>query len=439
MVFTARLYWVLIAVAGVMCLAPLSPVFLRFAQVADALILILFCLDFWLTQKTSFLTAKRALSDRLSIGRRNSVLLTVENNGAMALDCRLVDSFPDAIEASPEEFAFAIAPGALTQLEYFLTPRRRGAYEFGRTFIRYRSVFGLFSFERVIDNKQNVKVFSDIIALNELSIRLSRSNELGELHRNKRGQGTDFSSLKEYVVGDDNKKIDWKATARRDKPILRTYEVEQEQRLLVLVDAGRMMVSDLEGLTRFDHALNAALALVLTGLHHNDAVGIGIFADRPLLYMPPRRGKGYLQKILEATYNVQPSMVEPDYPTMLSYFASQQKGRALVVLLTDLTDPSGSEALLTGLVALRKRHLPMCVTLNDRQILSLSQPNPAVENQEKAVSPFKRAVAIDLISQRSLALNVLQRQGCLVLDKPPQDLSTGLIDSYLDVKRRALI
>src|SRR5262249_29427999 len=144
-------------------------------------------------------------------------------------------------------------------------------------------------------------------------VKLSHSTELGELNRRKRGQGTEFASLREYSIGDDSRSIDWKATARRDRPVVRTYEVQQEQVLLILVDAGRMMLSELEGLSRYDHALNAALSLALAGLHRNDQVGLGIFADKPMLYLPPRRGKVQLKRFLESVFDTRPRMVEPDY------------------------------------------------------------------------------------------------------------------------------
>ena len=162
--------------------------------------------------------------------------------------------------------------------------------------VRFKSRFGLFWHQSKISADEKVKVYSDLRALYDLSIKLSRSSELGEMRQRRRGQGTDFASLKEYTVGDDAKSIDWKATARRDRPVVRTYEAEQEQRMLILIDAGRMMTSDLEGISRFDHALNAALCLALTGLSHNDQVGFGIFADRPLAYLPPHRGKGIFKE-----------------------------------------------------------------------------------------------------------------------------------------------
>jgi uncharacterized protein (DUF58 family) len=437
MIAARRLYLLLVLVAVIFALSYRWQTFKYYAIAADALIILLLLIDLKVTVRPNLLSAVRLVADRLSIGRQNRIRLLIRNASAKALLCRVQDVYSSRLEPQPQIVQFKLAAAAEVEIDYAISPRRRGLYKFGRLFVRYRSLLGLFWWQVRLAEEQAVKVYPDLEALKELAVKLHSSAELGELKQNKRGQGTDFAGLKEYAVGDDSRCIDWKATARRDKPIVRSYEIEQEQRLLVLIDAGRMMLSDLDGLTRFDHALNSALALVLAGLAQNDQVGIGIFADKPLLYLPPKRGKDYLQKVLNGVFEIEPLMVEPDYGAMLSHFGALLKGRALVVLLTDLTDPTGSQALSTGLTSLRKRHLPFCVTLNDRAVVKLSQTRVNTDDDATEVGTiFERVVAIDLLAARELALNVLQRQGCLVLDKPPQELSSALVARYLDVKRR---
>ena len=440
MTASRRLYWLLVLAMVPLILSAFFPDMTKLGLALDVVIFIALIIDFRLTTARSLIEIERVVEDRLSIGRDNEVKIVINHlgTGSNKLKCRLKDDTPTDIARDIELFEFDLAPGTKTQVQYKLFPARRGAYTFGHVNLRYKSFLGLFWREIKAAGKADVKVFSDLKALHDLSVRLAHSSELGELHQRKRGQGTDFASLREYAVGDDAKAIDWNATARRDRPVLRTYEAEQEQRLLVLVDAGRMMLSDLEGLTRFDRALNAALCLALTGLTHNDQVGIGIFADKPLLYLPPKRGKSYMNRILESTFAIQPRMVEPDYAGILAYFASAQKGRSLMVVLSDLTDPTGSQALLNGMANLAPRHLPFCVTLKDRQVQQIAQsPIIADESAAKSMEPiYRRAIALDLISQRELALSVLTKRGCLVLDCPPQELSDRLVDKYIEVKAR---
>jgi uncharacterized protein (DUF58 family) len=438
-IFSKVTFAILAAIAAVYALSAWLPILKQLALGADLLLLFTFIVDLQFTQRPSQLSSSREINERLSIGRKNLVTVRVSNTGSASLKCVAKDDYPEVMDADYRDFRFDLLPSGQAVLDYNLTPRRRGAYHLGNVTVRYRSQFHLFWRQVVFNLGKDVKVYSDLHALRELSLRLSRSSAQGEFHQRKRGHGTDFSSLREYAVGDPADKIDWKATARRERPIIRTYETEQDQRLVILLDAGRMMVSDLSGLTRFDHALNSALALALTGLTYNDQVGFGIFADKPLAYLPPRRGKNYLKKILETTHAVEPRLVEPDYNGALAHFASLQKGRCLIVVFTDLIDPLGSKSLLQGLSSMSPRHLPFCVTLTDKEIAvkAKSKLNAAEPDKESQLHMlFERAVALDLLNQRELALSVLQRQGCLVLDCPPEELTTNLVDRYLQIKAR---
>jgi uncharacterized protein (DUF58 family) len=425
------LYFLLSGGIVLFLLAYLIPSLTTVGLIYDAALLAIVLVDYLISVPPHLVTASRAVPDRLSIGRNNDVLIEVYNQSAQPLVVRVRDEYPLGLLPDVREFAFALNANTRATLSYKILPRRRGAYTFSAINVRYRSRLGLLWKESRSRAERTVKVYSDLVALKELSVKLSKSSELGDLRMRKRGHGTDFASLREYVSGDDTRNIDWKATARRGRPVVRVYEVEQDQTLMVLVDAGRMMVSDLEGLTRFDHALNAGLSLALTGLYKGDQVGFAVFADKPLLFLPPRRGKAYLTRILDAVCDIQPRMVEPDYLGALSFYASAQKTRSLFVVLTDLTDPLGSQTLLNGMSSLSPRHLPFCVTLRDRQVEQVS----AGRSLEPELI-FRRAVATDLISQRELAFSQLQRRGCLVLDCPPQELSEKLVDRYLEIKSR---
>lgn len=431
MTASKRLYLLILIGAVPLAFSGVVPAGATVGTIYDIALIMTIIADYLLTQRPHFLDGSRSVAERLSVGRQNSVSLDIYNHGASPLHLKVRDDHPPEIDAGQSEFEFDLKSGAKATLTYTLYPRRRGNYAFGQINVRYLSLLGLFWRSRSIAARREVRVFSDLKALRDLSVRLSHSSELGDLHQKRRGHGTDFSSLREYTAGDDMRRIDWSATARRDRPIVRTYEAEQEQNLLILIDAGRMMVSDLEGLSRFDHALNAALSLALAGLTRNDQVAVGVFADRPILYLPPRRGKIHMNRLIEAVFDLKPKMVEPDYVGILSYFAGVQKGRSLMVVLTDLTDPTGSQTLLAGLASLSPRHLPFCVTLKDRQV-----DRVAASDAHDIESIYRRAVATDLIAQRELALSVLTRRGCLVLDCPPQELSESLVDRYLDIKAR---
>jgi uncharacterized protein (DUF58 family) len=247
-------------------------------------------------------------------------------------------------------------------------------------------------------------------------------------------QGTEFSELREYVSGEDTRLIDWKATARRGHPIVRVLEAEREQTLIILLDRGRLMTAQVQGLKRFDWGLNSALSLILAGLNRGDRVGIGVFDREIITWIPPERGQHQLSKIIERLTPLQPTLLEPDYFGAVTKLVNQQNRRALVVLITDIIDITASAELLAAMERLTPRYLPFCVTLRDSQIDQIAQIKTQTVNDL-----YQRAVALDLLSQRQVALAKLQQKSVLVLDAPANQISEQLVNRYLQIKARNLL
>jgi uncharacterized protein (DUF58 family) len=423
--------------------APLEPLVLALVIIYDIVLLILFIGDVVLSIQSEELVITREVADKLSINRYNPVMLKFSNFSAQTLvgivndDCPEIPAFQlleNGKYRLTRKIHIYLPAGSKGELTYYLKPDYRGEYHFENINIRYLSRFKLFWRQLKFKSPRKIQVYPDLIGLQELSFRLSRSTEAGETKIRKLGEGTEFSSLREYIIGDDVKRIDWKATARKDFPIVRTHEVSKDQTILILLDAGRMMSTRISGLSRFDWGMNAALSLSLAALAKGDQVGVGVFSDTPKLFIPPKRGKINLKNIIEGMHNIQPEHNEPDYVGVLANFASLQKKRALIVVITDLIDAIASQSLLKGLAHLSPRHLPFCVTFNDKQIIDYAH--------EQVVTPeevYKQSVAIDLLEQRKQALNTLIRKGGLALDVPPEELSTAIVDKYLMIKAKNMI
>jgi uncharacterized protein (DUF58 family) len=277
------------------------------------------------------------------------------------------------------------------------------------------------------------------VGLRSLSIRLTLENT-GTMRRAQRiGMGTEFAELREYGIGDDTRLIDWKATARRSRPLVRVLEPEREQTLIILLDRGRLMTAQVQGLKRFDWGLNATLSLALAGLHRGDKVGIGVFDREVTTWIPPERGQHQLSKLIERLTPIQPVLLEPDYVGAVTKLVNQQTRRALVVLITDIVDVTASAELLAALVRLRPRYLPFCVTLRDPQVDRLAHTPPATLDRGGVAATYARAVALDLFAQRQVAFAQLKQKGVLVLDAPANQISEQLVDQYLQLKARNLL
>ncbi|MFP4296965.1 MAG: DUF58 domain-containing protein [Spirulinaceae cyanobacterium] len=390
------------------------------------------------------ITVRRAPFGKLSINRDNPIVLQIHNPHPQTARIQLKDSYPLKFAVSSDRFHLEIAPHSHQDAIYTLCPNQRGEFTWGDIYVRQRSPWGLVWYDWQIQARQTAPVYPDLMSLRSLSIQLAIQNT-GTMRQLRRiGQGTEFSELRQYAVGDDTRFIDWKATARRLSPLVRVLEPEREQTLLILLDRGRLMTAQVQGIQRFDWGLNATLSLALAGLNRGDRVGIAVFDKDIHTLIPPARGQHQLSRFIEQLTPIQPVLLEPDYFSTVSRLVSQNQRRALVVLITDIIDPTASAELLAALTRLTPRYLPFAVTLRDPQVDDLAHHdlranlNPR-QPQVFAHHLYSRAVALDLLAQREVAFAQLKRQGVLVLDAPANQISEALVNRYLRLKARSLL
>jgi uncharacterized protein (DUF58 family) len=370
---------------------------------------------------------------KLSIGRDNPIGLWVQASTQKA-QILIRDSVPASFQVAVPTLQATLAANSSQQLSYTVRPERRGEFEWGEIQVRQLGSWGLAWHDWKIPAREKVAVYPDLVGLRSLTIRLTLEST-GTLRQARQlGQGTEFAELREYSRGDDIRAIDWKATARCNRPFVRVLEPEREQTLTILLDRGRLMTAQVQGLKRFDWGLNAALSLALAGLHRGDRVGVGVFDREVVVWIPPERGQHHLSRLIERLSPVQPVLLEPDYVGAVSHLAKQQMRRALVVLITDIIDGTASAELLAAMVKLAPRYLPFCVTLRDSQIDTIA--HTATEDFDRA---YHRAVAIDLLCERNKAFTQLQQKGVLVLDAPAHQISDRLVERYLHLKTRNLL
>lgn len=400
----------------------------------DVGLLAVMLLDVWNGGNTKVRVTRQPLA-KLSIGRDNPVTLTLQAIDRPA-EVLLRDGYPlKHFTVSQETLKVNLAAHETKELTYTAKPSLRGTYKWDKIQVRQLSPWGLMWMDWKTHETATVKVYPDLLALRSLTIRLALQTSGALKQRRKFGIGTEFAELREYGSGDDPRLIDWKATARRNRPLVRVLEPEQEQTMIILLDRGRLMTANVESLQRFDWGLNSALALALTGIKRGDRVGVGIFDRAIHTWIPPQRGETHFQHLLEKLTPIQPDLTEPDYLTAVNTILSQQSRRALVVVITDLIDTTASSELLLVLGRLAPRYLPFCVTLRDPEIDRIAHHIPT-EGEDRVITAYERSVALDLLAQRQVAFESLKRKGVLVLDAPANQISDQLVDRYLQLKTR---
>ena len=379
----------------------------------------------------------REFGGRFAVGAKTEVRINVQNAQAHPISLVIKDEYPARMKLSDlREGAMRVEAQTSAALVYGLTPPRRGRFEFGQIVVRFLSRWNLVWVETRVGEPVSVKVYPNMRRAREAELKALGARSLVASHRKTswRGEGREFESLRDYVRGDELRHISWTATARRGKLTTRQYQIERDQTILIAIDGGRLMTARIEQETKLDSAVHAALALMSAAARAGDNAGLLVFGRKIKSYLPPSRGRDHMDAALEALYAVEPDMIEPSYSHALEFIAAHSKRRSLVVLLTDLVDEEGSKELLSSLRLLRPRHLPLVVTIADRDLKAVVSNVP-----ENARDLFTQSVAEEIMYLREAALRRVESQGGLALDVTAAALAPSLLEKYLQVKERGLL
>lgn len=474
--------------------AAVAPDFRLLALAYDGFILLLAAIDLLVSPRPRDFELERETSDKLNLGTPNLVTLKARSRARLPVTLTLRDEPPtgwpvtlsnakisEAQEApdlllsrllpglSPPPLArvtfHLAAPGNVVASEnsgiYHVTPTRRGDFLFENLSARYGTAMGLWYRQFRRETPLSVRVYPDVSEVRryELRLREGKLRDMGLHLLRLRGRGTEFESLRDYTRDDEYKNINWKASARRGKLISTDYEIERDQTVIIALDCGRMMTAmavlkqegdkvkkaewetpdannpDLStfsvSLSKLDCAINAAVLLAHVSASMGDAVGLLLFADTVLKWVPPKKGRLQTGTIIETLYAAQPSLVEPDYAAAFEYLLARRLRRALIVTFTDLIDPDASRELLTASGTVRRHHNPLCVTINNRDVMDLAAVMP-----QRGEELYQKAMAQKMLHQRQSALEALRHNGVGILDVEAAHLTVATVNRYLDLKSR---
>jgi uncharacterized protein (DUF58 family) len=436
-VFTTRLFVLLAMGFLLLSLGWINRDALYITVLYDIAVAAAVIVDYLISEKASAFKVERRVEDRFAMGAENTVTIKITNLARRKMTFILKDEYPPSMELlNSREVRLTVPAGRARSWSYGLLPTARGSYGFGNTALRFRSRLGLLWRQLDYGTARDVKVYPDIreAKKHELYAHRNRRPEPGLRRMRVRGQGREFESLREFVIGDEIRHISWGATARRGKLITRQYTIERSQNIVVLLDTGRLMTARIGKLTKLDHAINATLSIAYVAAAGGDNVGLVSFSRRVLNYLPPQRGRDQINRLMEALYSVEPQMIEPSYARAFNFFSANCHRRALVVILTDLVDRDASAELLAHTSKLIPRHLPLIITIGDTDLRELVRAKPS-----SSEDVYRQAMAEEILRQREEALTRIRHAGGLALDVPAGRLSLELVNKYLEVKERGLL
>lgn len=389
-----------------------------------------------LTPSIKLLHVRRKFDPVLSVRASNKIVLELENEGLEPMHGIIRDEPPAGCKASRQEFPLALRPESITEFEYFLTPFERGSDYFRGTFLRLRCPLGLVVRQIKLNTEQPVRIYPNVLALREFELlkQQGRLREIGIRRSRLRGLGTEFESLREYSEGDDYRKIDWKATARRDKLIVRQFEQERNQSVIIVIDVGRGMLSEVDGVRKLDHALDSCLMLTHAAAMAGDFVGLLVYSDIVKRYIPPRKGRAQIGIIIEALHDLVAEPVESDPRAAFAYLAARWKRRALLVTFTDCEHQEKAMELTTAMGSLVRRHLVLIARVSDPRLKDALDASLA-----DATGMYTRAAAILFARERRDAGVALSTANIHNLEAEPRDLASALVNYYFLVKEKSIL
>ncbi len=407
--------------------------------------------------------AQRRFDARLLVGVASDVVIRVDNRSARRLRLRVRDDCPASLGAQPDELAAELPPRQRLELRYRVTPARRGRFDFGALHLRIEGSLGLGAVIATRPAAAQARVYPSLRGPRryDLALRLHALRNVGVRAVRRPGGGGEFEQLREYVAGDSYRDLDWKATAKRRRPVTRVLGQEQSQTVVVALDAGRMMATALAApgehkgawrtrsdggslpppaaasdpsaptLTKLDHAIHAALLLSYVALQAGDKVGLLVFAQDILSFVPPRRGHAQYRRMLEALSLVEASPAYVDFRRFSELVCARLPRRSLLVIFSDLLDESQALPLAEQAPLLRRKHLPLCVSMNDEVAETLAE-----QSADDSDQAYRRAAAAALLEDREVVKAHLRKAGVGLVEAPAAELAIAAVNRYLAIKAK---
>jgi uncharacterized protein (DUF58 family) len=397
--------------------------------VVNVVLLLAIATDLVLATPVSAVAVARSGDTKIHLGQSGTVTLTVTNNGHRRLRGMVRDGWRPSAAAQPSRSAVSLPAGERASVTTTLTPQRRGDYTGGAITIASLGPFRLAARQRDLQAPWTVRVLPPFLSRKHLPEKLARLRALDGQHRSMiRGQGTEFDSLREYVLGDDVRSIDWRSSARHADVLVRTWRPERDRRIVIVLDTGRTSAGRVGDITRLDASMDAALLLAALAVRAGDKVDL-IAVDRRVRARVVNAGRGdVLAAITSELALLEPDLIEPDTGLMAAAVLGVARQRCLVVLLTDLNPAAIEQGLLPRIQPLSSRHQVLLAAVTDPRIAQMAR------GRGDLTGVYDAAAAVSAVAAREHAGALLRRSGVEIVDAPPDLLPPALADAYLSLK-----
>lgn len=392
-------------------------------------------------RQASGLKITRQLPRVASLGYPASLACRVYNPTTQSFQVRLKEWAEVAVGLQSRTRTLECPAGKASETEFQIFPQKRGTFEVGPLAARVSTPLRFFELEWNAAEVDMIRILPGMQLTREhdLLARTQHLNMMGIRSFRRAGAGMEFKSLRDYTAGDEMRLVDWKATARRGKLIVKEWDIERSQNIVLALDLGRLMASQilmpgqdentLIPVTKTDYAVDASVLLSYVVTRAEDKIALAGFAGDVKTFIPFGKGYQQFQTVLEALTHLQPCLEESDYRRAFTYLGQTIRRRSLFVVFTDVMDPISAEGLTRELKYLTPRHLVLVVALADQELRPLLEEVPLTNDHM-----FRQTAAASLLAERRKILARMEATGILTLDATPKDLSVAMVNRYLEIK-----
>lgn len=382
------------------------------------------------------IAAKRTVPAQCSLGEVHVVKIHLSNENSAPFEVKVFDEAPVQLQLRNIELQASLPSGESVELTYVFTPSERGLYQFGKINLFITSILRMAHRKMIIDAEQEVAVYPSILMMKQYELKVFSKVSLTQGIKKVRrlGHSNDFEQIRNYVQGDDYRKINWKATSRRNDLMINQYEDEKAQQVYCIIDKSRSMQSTFKELTLLDHAINATLVFSNIALRKSDRLGLITFSDKMGATLAAERSASQMKKVMEILYKQKTNFAESNYELLFSTVKKSIKGRSLIILFTNFETAYALERRLTILRKMNMQHLLVVVFFEDTELKTVD------ETEAKNLRDvYFKTIAGKLAIEKQAMILELRKYGIQSILTTPEKLTTDTINKYLEIKSRGMI
>ena len=386
--------------------------------------------------KRKGVSAERHTTDRFSIGDPNKVILHLDNHYPFPVQLSVIDELPVQFQERNWLRKTKIESGAQQEIEYFLQPVTRGEYVFESINVFVNGPLQLVKRRYVFPANLRVKVYPSYIQMRRYQLLAvsNRLQEAGVKRIRKLGHSMEFEQIKEYVLGDDFRTINWKATARKDALMVNNYTDERSQQIYCIINKGRVMKMPFDGMTLLDYAINASLVLSNVALVKQDKAGLITFAENLDAFVLADKKPTQMNLLLETLYKQQTQFLEPDFEKLFSVIRNRISNRSLLILFTNFESVESLQREMPALKRIARYHLLLVVFFENTELKALTE-----KKAHKLEDIYIKTIAEKFSYEKRLMVKELHKNGILSILTAPENLTVNTVNKYLELKTRMSI